>query len=46
MDASELHVRRLNAVSTPKMVKNMFPIADGTVKLFGRDHEEHPPESR
>ena len=38
MDASELHARRLNAkeVSTPQRGGNfIFPIADGTVKIFG-----------
>ena len=40
MDASELHARRLNAkeVLTPMKGGNfIFPIADGTVKLHGRD---------
>ena len=40
MDASETHARRLNAkeVSTPmKGDKNIFPIADGTVKICGGD---------
>ena len=40
MDASELHARRLNAkeVSTPMSgEKFIFPIVDGTVKLFGGD---------
>ena len=35
------HARKLNTkgVSKPKMVKNIiFPVADGTVKLSGRDH--------
>ena len=39
-DASEINARRLNAkeVSTPMSgEKCMFPIADGTVKLSGRD---------
>ena len=38
MDASELHARRLNAkeVLTPQRSGNfIFPVADGTVKLFG-----------
>ena len=38
MDASELHARRLNAkeVLTPQRSgKFIFPIADGTVKVFG-----------
>ena len=40
MDASELHARRLNAkaVLTPQRRGNfIFPIADGTVKIFGRE---------
>ena len=39
MDASELHARRLNAkeVLTPQRSSNfIFPVADGTVKIFGR----------
>ena len=39
MDASELHARRLNAkeVLTPRRgEKCIFPVADGTVKLWGR----------
>ena len=39
MDASELHARRLNAkvVLTPQRSGNfIFPVADGTVKIFGR----------
>ena len=39
MDASELHARRLNAkeVVTPQRSGNfIFPVADGTVKIFGR----------
>ena len=38
MDASELHARRLNAkdVVTPQRSGNFtFPVADGTVKIFG-----------
>ena len=41
LDASEIHARRLNAkeVITPKSGEPFtFPIADGTVKLSGRDH--------
>ena len=41
MDASELHARRLNAkeVLTPQRSGNfIFPVADGTVKIFGREH--------
>ena len=39
MDASEIHARRLNAkeVLTPHNGENIFPIADGTVKLSGGD---------
>ena len=39
MDASEIRSRRLNAkeVLKPKTVKNIIPIADGTVKLSGGD---------
>ena len=40
MDASEFHARRLNAqeVLTPmKGDKFKFPVADGTVKIFGRE---------
>ena len=40
MDASELHARRLNAkeVFTPQRSGNfIFPVADGTVKIFGRE---------
>ena len=41
LDASEMHPRRLNAkeVLTPNRVFFLiFPIPDGTAKLFGRDH--------
>ena len=40
MDASEIHARRLNAkeVLTPMRGDNfIFPVADGTVKIFGRE---------
>ena len=40
MDASELHARRLHAkeVPTPHRSGNfIFPVADGTVKIFGRE---------
>ena len=40
MDASELQARRLNAkeVLTPQRSGNfMFPVSDGTVKIFGRE---------
>ena len=38
MDASEVHARRLNAkevLTTMNGEEFMFPIADGTVKIFG-----------
>ena len=44
MDASELHARRLNAkeVLMPMNGRNFtFPIADGTVKIFGRTASEN-----
>ena len=40
MDASKIHARRLNAkeVLTPQRGGNfIFPVADGTVKIFGRE---------
>ena len=40
MDVSELHARRLHAkeVLTPQRSGNcMFPVANGTVKIFGRE---------
>ena len=40
MDASELHARWLKAkeVLTPQRSGNFtFPVADGTVKIFGRE---------
>ena len=42
IDASEIHVRRLNAKEalTPQKGGNfIFPVADGTAKMLGRDHE-------
>ena len=42
LDASKIHARRLNAkeVITSKSCEHLiFPIADGTVKNSGRDHE-------
>ena len=42
-DASELHARRLNAkeVLTPQRSGNfIFPVADGTVKIFGRQQRQ------
>ena len=37
MDVSEIHARRLNAkeVLTPRSGNFIFPVADGTVKIFG-----------
>ena len=46
MDASELHARRLNAkeVSTPMRSDNfIFPVADGTVKIFGSSQRLRTP---
>ena len=40
MDASELHARRLNAKEGLKPQRSgnfIFPVADGTVKIFGRE---------
>ena len=45
MDALEIHARRLNAkeVLTPmKGDRVMFPVADGTVKIFGGDRRLRP----
>ena len=45
MDASELHVRRLNAkeVLTPIKGDNLlFPVADGTVRTYGGDQRLRP----
>ena len=42
MDASEIYPRRINAkeILTPQKGNILiFPIADGTAKLLGRDHE-------
>ena len=41
MDASELHARRLNAKEVLTLQRSgnfIVPVADGTVKLSGRDH--------
>ena len=41
LGASEIHARRLNAkgIITPKRSELFtFLVADGTAKLFGRDH--------
>ena len=56
LEASEIRARRLNAkeVFMSKKVENfIFPVADGTVKLSGRDHvfrrstsiQDHPARS-
>ena len=40
MDASEIHTRRLNAKEVLTLMKGdnfNFPVADGTVKIFGRE---------
>ena len=42
MDASEIYPRRINSkeVWTPQRREYfIFPVADGTVKLSGKDHE-------
>ena len=49
MDASEIHPRRINAkeVLTPRRREYfIFPIADGSAKLSGRDHEFREPTLR
>ena len=49
LDASDIHARRPKSkeITTPKLVKSfIFPIADGTAKLFGRDHEFREPTPR
>ena len=49
LDASEIHARRVNAkaVMTPhKSEHSIFPFAEGTVKLSGRDHEFREPTLR
>ena len=46
MDAPELHARRHNAkeVTTPQRSGNfIFPVADGTVKIFGREQRLRTP---
>ena len=44
MDASQIHAWRLNAkeVLTSQNGEHIFPIADGTVKIFGRDQRLRP----
>ena len=42
MDASELHVRRLNAKEVLTLMKGeffIFPVAEGTVKISGEDQD-------
>ena len=49
MDASEIHARRLNAkeVLTPQRRDNyIFPVADVTAKLSGRDYDFREPTPR
>ena len=49
MDASEVHLRRINAkeVWTPQRREDfIFPTVDGTAKLSGRDHEFREPTLR
>ena len=49
MDASEIHPRRINAkeVLTPQRGEEfLFPVADGTAKLSGKDHEFREPARR
>ena len=46
MDASDIHARRLNAKEelTPQRSGNfIFPVADGTVKIFGREQRLRTP---
>ena len=46
MDASDIHTRRLNAkeVLTPQRSGHfIFPVADGTVKIFGREQRLRTP---
>ena len=49
MDASEIYLRTIkaNEVLTPQRGEQIkFPIADGTAKLSGRDHEFRKPTLR
>ena len=49
MDASEVHHQKINAkeVLTPQRRNTfIFPAADGTAKLSGRDHESREPTLR
>ena len=49
LDASEIYPRRLNAkevLITPKNGEFVFPVADGSAKLSGRDYELQEPTQR
>ena len=49
LDASEIYPRRINAkkvLTTQKYDEFIFPLADGTSKLSGRDHEFREPTPR
>ena len=49
MDASEIHPRRINAKEVVTLQRGeylIFPLADGTAKLSGRDHEFREPTQR
>ena len=46
LDASEIYSRRLNAKEVLKTLKDgefVFPVADGSAKLSGRDYEFQDP---
>ena len=49
VNASEIYSRRLNAKEVPITQRNgefVFPVADGSAKLLGRDCELHEPTPR
>ena len=49
LDASEIYPRKLNAkevLITPKNEEFVFPVADGSAKLSGRDYEFQEPTLR
>ena len=49
LDASEIYPRRLNAkevLATQKDGEFVFPVADGSAKLSGRDYECQEPTVR
>ena len=49
LDASEIYPRRLNAKPSPDNHENgefVFPVADGSAKLSGRDYEFQEPTLR